>query len=180
MLTSLTLKNFRGFTDFKIPKLARVNLIGGVNNAGKTALLEAIFLLLQRDQNKIRQLPGLFRAASGVNDDRYFWRWIARDGNQEAEVSIAADIGSIGVVQVQWGNISPVTKIPSLTQHMGDFGGRTNYGGCLSIKIYCFDGPNPRSFRPDHQHPSKMHKSIFAPRRERLMERKESNHSFAK
>lgn len=78
MLTSLTLTNFRGFTNFKIPKLARVNLIGGVNNAGKRAPLEAVFLLLERDAGRIQRLPGLFRAASSVNDDRYFWRWLCR------------------------------------------------------------------------------------------------------
>ena len=60
MLTSLTLTNFRGFAWLEIPRLARINLIGGVNNAGKTAILEAIYLLLSKEE-KIGELPHLFR-----------------------------------------------------------------------------------------------------------------------
>lgn len=44
MIESFTVKNFRCFRDTLIEPLARVNLIGGLNNAGKTALLEALFL----------------------------------------------------------------------------------------------------------------------------------------
>jgi AAA15 family ATPase/GTPase len=46
MFTSFHIKNFRGFRDFTIDGLERVNLIAGANNVGKTALLEAIFLHL--------------------------------------------------------------------------------------------------------------------------------------
>jgi len=44
MYTSLHIKGFRCFRDLKIDKLARINLIGGKNNTGKTALLEALHL----------------------------------------------------------------------------------------------------------------------------------------
>ena len=36
-------QNFRGFKDLQLDDLARVNLIAGKNNTGKTALLEAIY-----------------------------------------------------------------------------------------------------------------------------------------
>ncbi|RZJ89192.1 MAG: ATP-binding protein, partial [Hymenobacter sp.] len=42
MLTSFTAQNFRQFTNLEIPQLNRVNLFVGRNNAGKSALLEAI------------------------------------------------------------------------------------------------------------------------------------------
>ena len=45
MFKSLTIKNFRCFEEITIDNIDRVNLIGGINNVGKTALLEAIFLL---------------------------------------------------------------------------------------------------------------------------------------
>ena len=45
MLKSLTIKNFRCFQEITIDNMERINLIGGINNVGKTALLEAIFLL---------------------------------------------------------------------------------------------------------------------------------------
>lgn len=44
MYTSFSIENFRLFTDVTIEPLARVNLIGGKNNVGKTALLEALWL----------------------------------------------------------------------------------------------------------------------------------------
>ena len=45
MIRELTAQNFRCFRDFEIEPLARVNLIVGESNVGKTALLEAIFIL---------------------------------------------------------------------------------------------------------------------------------------
>jgi hypothetical protein len=46
MYRSFTIKNFRCFRELTIEPLERVNLIAGMNNVGKTALLEAIFLHL--------------------------------------------------------------------------------------------------------------------------------------
>ena len=45
MLKSVRISNFRVFDDLAIDQLSRVNLVAGRNNAGKTSLLEAIFLL---------------------------------------------------------------------------------------------------------------------------------------
>ncbi|ELS34116.1 MULTISPECIES: AAA family ATPase [Pseudanabaena] len=44
MLKEIVIKNFRCFDNLKVSGFGRVNLISGKNNAGKTALLEAIFL----------------------------------------------------------------------------------------------------------------------------------------
>ncbi|MDD9955428.1 MAG: AAA family ATPase [Anaerolineaceae bacterium] len=43
MYSSFRVQNFRGFKDLRLDDLARVNLIAGKNNTGKTALLEAIY-----------------------------------------------------------------------------------------------------------------------------------------
>jgi hypothetical protein len=43
-LPSLRIRGYRLFEDLTLPRLARVNLITGRNNAGKTALLEAIHI----------------------------------------------------------------------------------------------------------------------------------------
>jgi len=51
MLRDLTIKNYRAFKDFSIDSLARVNLIVGDNNAGKTSFLEAVSLLGNRGGN---------------------------------------------------------------------------------------------------------------------------------
>ncbi|MGZ8159281.1 MAG: AAA family ATPase [Methylobacter sp.] len=43
-LTDIEIKQFKCFTDFKASGFKRVNLIGGKNNIGKTALIEASFI----------------------------------------------------------------------------------------------------------------------------------------
>lgn len=45
MLDHLRIRNYRLFRELDIPRLSRVNVVAGSNNAGKTALLEAVFLL---------------------------------------------------------------------------------------------------------------------------------------
>ncbi len=44
LIKDLRVKNFKCFRDFEIKGLKRINLLGGDNNTGKTALLEAIYL----------------------------------------------------------------------------------------------------------------------------------------
>ncbi len=44
MYTSFKIENFRGFDHLELDDLARINLIAGKNNVGKTSLLEAIFI----------------------------------------------------------------------------------------------------------------------------------------
>lgn len=65
MLNSLFIKNYRNFKHLEIPRLARVNLIGGKNNVGKTNLLEAVMLYV----NKAR--PSLIIALLKKRDE-YF------------------------------------------------------------------------------------------------------------
>lgn len=44
MYTSFHVKNFKCFQDINITEIRRVNLIAGMNNVGKTSLLEAFFI----------------------------------------------------------------------------------------------------------------------------------------
>lgn len=50
MLKDITVKNYRLFKELKIDYFARVNLIVGKNNSGKTSLLEAIYLLAKQGE----------------------------------------------------------------------------------------------------------------------------------
>ena len=46
MLHTLSLNGFRGFESYRLSGLARVNLLVGKNNSGKTSVLEAVELLV--------------------------------------------------------------------------------------------------------------------------------------
>ncbi len=48
MITDVLIRNFKCFKKLTVPELGRITLIGGRNNVGKTALLEALFLFLDR------------------------------------------------------------------------------------------------------------------------------------
>jgi len=64
MLKEIEIQNFRCFEQIKISGFERVNLIGGKNNAGKTALLEAIVLYLAPKASSIEMLRELRRESS--------------------------------------------------------------------------------------------------------------------
>ncbi|MEG4073551.1 AAA family ATPase [Microcoleus sp. Pol14C2] len=64
MLKEIEIQNFRCFEQIKISGFERVNLIGGKNNAGKTALLEALFLNLDPDASSLVILRELRREPS--------------------------------------------------------------------------------------------------------------------
>jgi len=48
MIQDVEILNFKCFKSLYLPELSRINLIGGMNNVGKTALLEALFILHDR------------------------------------------------------------------------------------------------------------------------------------
>lgn len=111
MLLSLTLTNFRGFTKLEIPRLARVNLIGGVNNAGKTSILEALYLLLARDPGEIQKLPSVFRPPSVLDSNRYFWNWITKDRGANSVASISTQTQPEGGFEVFVSRNTPASQV---------------------------------------------------------------------
>jgi AAA15 family ATPase/GTPase len=48
MFRSIKIENFRGFKHFELQQLGRINLLVGLNNSGKTSILEAVQLLCSR------------------------------------------------------------------------------------------------------------------------------------
>ena len=48
MIQDVEILNFKCFKSLYIPELSRVNIVGGKNNVGKTALLEALFIFHDR------------------------------------------------------------------------------------------------------------------------------------
>lgn len=62
MYKSFRIQNFRGFRDLRLDDLARVNLIAGKNNTGKSALLEALYTYTGvYDSSMLLRIPVLER-----------------------------------------------------------------------------------------------------------------------
>ena len=73
MYTTVTIDNFRCFEHLEVGPLARVNLITGANNVGKTALLEALLLRLRGAEPGLPLDLGLTRGlpVSGRDPDTH-------------------------------------------------------------------------------------------------------------
>ena len=72
MYTSFTIENFRLFDQLTVEPLARVNLIAGQNNAGKTALLEAISLHSTPNEPRIAWGISTERGLPGTEPGEFF------------------------------------------------------------------------------------------------------------
>ncbi len=66
MYQTFTVRGFRGFRDLEINDLARINLIGGKNNVGKTSLLEAFFLFANPHNGELWIRLNAFRGLSRI------------------------------------------------------------------------------------------------------------------
>jgi hypothetical protein len=70
MLKSLTIENFRCFPSFELQPLGRLNLLVGMNNSGKTSILEAIQLLTSQSNLESLQEVMLGRGEYVLSDER--------------------------------------------------------------------------------------------------------------
>ena len=93
MLTSVNVKNFRAFSKLTVGKLGRINLVTGLNNSGKTSLLEACFLLSGGSPDlalKVNAFRGM-DSVSGSSDAVVAFLWMPLfngfDSNRPIEIS---------------------------------------------------------------------------------------------
>ena len=95
MITSLTVKNFRNLRSVTMERLGRFTLIGGKNGVGKTALLEAVWLLSGADLPELGPRVDTFRGLPPFGPENVF-RDIFRDfkTNQRITVSANGDWGN--------------------------------------------------------------------------------------
>ncbi len=72
MLTELTVENFRNLKAISLERLGRITLIAGKNGAGKTALLEALWLLSGPDLPELGARLNAFRGLPITGPDTIF------------------------------------------------------------------------------------------------------------
>lgn len=97
--TGFTIDAYRKLSGLSLHKLARINLFAGINNTGKTSLLEAIYLLVK--QNDVDGILEVIRRRGKIAADQMQPAWLSNQLLQEvrlggqfdmmqAEVSIRA------------------------------------------------------------------------------------------
>jgi predicted ATPase len=95
MITGLVIEGFRGFEHLDVPRLTRTTLVGGKNNAGKTSLLEAVFLF--HDRMNPQMVTNQF-ARRGVGvlplDPETMWAPIFHDYDMQKTITISAKHGN--------------------------------------------------------------------------------------
>lgn len=72
MLTSLTVENFRNLESIRLERLGRITLLAGKNGTGKTALLEALWLLSGPDLPELSTRVSTFRGLPVLGPDTVF------------------------------------------------------------------------------------------------------------
>ncbi len=95
MINNFIINNFRGFKEITINSLNKINLITGNNNVGKTALLEAFFLLLGAKNAEIplrlNTFRGMLPPVSFNADDLWGWLFYNRDISKRIELKCTDD-----------------------------------------------------------------------------------------
>lgn len=87
MYTSFRVQNFRLFKDVELTDLARINLIGGKNNVGKTSLLEALFIY---SGGYIAELAMRIQSFRDVPVEQTFWSTLFYELNENLVVKFSA------------------------------------------------------------------------------------------
>jgi hypothetical protein len=118
MYKSIKINNFKGFQEFVLDNIGKINLIAGVNNVGKTALLEAIFLhcgaynpSLTLNLNKFRGFEQL-HVEFGGEWEKSPWDSLFNDFDKSKKIEIRGDftdgnVRKIGLQVVRSSEESP-------------------------------------------------------------------------
>ncbi len=106
VLESIHIQNFRCFEHLDINRLARINLIAGRNSVGKTAVLEAIFLLLGAENIGRVAKIGRFRGLGGRNGPvgdvlDLLWSPLFYQLRTAGRIEVAADLSTGGERKVE-------------------------------------------------------------------------------
>jgi AAA15 family ATPase/GTPase len=96
MIDSISIENFRCFDKLKIKGFKNINLIGGQNNSGKTALLEALLLAFSPSPSSIDTLRQ-FRNENGnliKNANHRVWNHFFYNQNKTQKIKLILDFDS--------------------------------------------------------------------------------------
>lgn len=83
--SSLTIESYKKLSNLKIQKLSKINLFAGLNNSGKTTLLEAIYLLVR--QNDFAGILEVIRRRGKIPEDHINPEWLVEQLSNEISIA---------------------------------------------------------------------------------------------
>ena len=102
MIRQLTIENFKGLQSLKLSDLGRVTVLGGKNNVGKTSLLEAIFLALDRADAQVFVKELLWRGADSIAIGEAMWLpfFADLDSSKKIKIGFTNQRGKIQTMEI--------------------------------------------------------------------------------
>ena len=138
--SSVRIEKYRGIDDLELENTKRFNLIVGINNAGKTSILEAIYLLTR--QNDERGLLDVVRWRDRREPDP---AWLVRQLPQQARIS-----GTFDEVEENRTNLrislseDPGDAVSDQTSFLSRLVIESDYGGRKQSSDVAFFSERPR------------------------------------
>ena len=90
MIRSVSFQNFRGFKHLELPDLAPITLLSGKNNAGKSTVLEGLFLLVDYNDPMCFNKICNFRGLPFIPDFEILWKPLFYQLNADEPIQIFA------------------------------------------------------------------------------------------
>ena len=105
MFENLRIKNFRLFDDLEIGELKRINLLAGRNNTGKTAVLEAMYLLASVGNPKraveVKGIRGISEASGAPGRvPTSYWKPLFSQLNMQRTIEISGTHSHLGLLEL--------------------------------------------------------------------------------
>ena len=111
MIEDVRISNFKCFKSLHVPDLSRVNIVGGRNNVGKTALLEALFVFHDRANPEMFLRTQNWRGLPQVSTDPpSLWGPFFHDFDLHKPFCI--ELGIDGTAQRAEYAFSPIGRVP--------------------------------------------------------------------
>lgn len=95
MIKNLSFANFRGLKALDLTNLEQVTLISGKNNAGKSSILEGIFLLIDHLAPESFTKINRFRNLPLTSDHSTLWEPVFNNLNTDIPVTISMDLDGV-------------------------------------------------------------------------------------